>query len=152
MSTYFDTGVLVKSYVREIDSPAAVALIEAAGDPVWFSHLHAVELPNAIRLKRFRREITPAQEAAALDALRADLNSCRLARPHYDLATAFIRAEQLSAKHSGHVGCRSLDILHVATALEAACAEFVSFDERQRKIAAAEGLKVLPPKLTQRKT
>ena len=151
MSPYFDTGVLVKSYVLENDSPFAVGLIQATGGPFWFSHLHAVELPNAIRLKRFRKEITPAQEVAALRALRSDVNSGRLARPHYDLAATFLRAEWLSAKCSAQVGSRSLDILHVAIALEAACTEFVSFDERQRKVAALAGLKVLPAKLIKRK-
>jgi predicted nucleic acid-binding protein len=144
VSVYIDTAILVKTYVFETDSPEAIAIVEAAGDPLIFSHLHAVEIPNAIRLKRFRREITRAQETAAIRAFRADVDAGRLARPDYDLAEVFILAERLSAKRSGDLGTRSLDVLHVAAALECGCTGLVSFDERQRKIAARAGLKVTP--------
>jgi predicted nucleic acid-binding protein len=136
----------LKSYVFETDSPEAIAIIEAVGDPLIFSHVHAIEVPNAIRLKRFRGEITKAEEAAAIRVFRADVDAGRLARPDYDLAEVFIRAELLSAKYSGNTGTRSLDVLHVATALESGCGGLASFDERQRKIAALAGLKVTPAK------
>jgi predicted nucleic acid-binding protein len=114
------------------------------GDPLIFSHVHAIEIPNAIRLKRFRKEITKAEEAAAIRMFRADIDAGRLAKPAYDLGEVFIRAERLSAKHSGNIGTRSLDVLHVAAALECRCTGFASFDERQRKIASLAGLMVTP--------
>jgi len=134
----------VKSYVFEADSAEAIAIIEAAGDPLVFSHIHALEIPTAIRLKRFRGEINEAEEASALRAFRADRDAGRLARPDYELAQVFIRAEQLSAKHAGKIGARSLDLLHIAAALESDCTVLASFDERQRKVAAQAGLKVSP--------
>jgi len=146
MTVYCDTGVLVKSYVFESNSPEAIALLDAAGLPLAISHFHAVEIPNAIRLKRFRKDITAAQEAESLRAFQADVDAGRLAYLTYDLAAVFIRASSLSAKYSNTLGTRSLDILHVAAALEAECVEFISFDERQRKLAAKEGLKVSPRK------
>ena len=129
-----------------MDSPEAIAIIESTGDPLIFSHLHAIEISNAIRLKRFRRKITKAEEAAAIRVFRADVDAGRLARPDYDLAEVFIRAERLSVKHSGNIGARSLDVLHVAAALECGCTSLASFDIRQRKIAALAGLKVIPAK------
>ena len=144
--TYIDTGIMVKSYVLEADSPAAIAIIEAAGEPLIFSHVHALDIPNAIRLKRFRGEITAGEETAAVRAFRADVDAGRLARLDYDLAAVFIRAEALSAKHSGGIGSRSLDLLHVAEALEAGCTAFASFDDRQRKLAALADLKLIPAK------
>jgi predicted nucleic acid-binding protein len=144
MIAYCDTGVIVKSYVFEGNSPEAIAFLDAAGTPLAFSHFHAVEIPNAIRLKRFRKEITVGQETEALRAFQSDVDAGRLALLEYDLASVFIRAASLSAKHSGAIGTRSMDILHVAAALEAGCDEFVSLDERQRKIAAKEGLQVIP--------
>ena len=146
MSVYIDTGILVKSYVLEEDSPEAIAIIEAAGDPLIFTHVHGIEIPNAIRLKRFRGEITKAEEAAAIRVFRSDIDAGRLARPDYELAEVFIQAERLSAKHSGDIGSRSLDVLHVAAALRCGCASMASFDERQRKIAVLAGLKLLPAK------
>jgi predicted nucleic acid-binding protein len=41
-------------------------------------------------------------------------------------------------------GHRSLDVLHVATALHLGAREFLTFDTNQRKLAAAEKLKVKP--------
>lgn len=49
-------------------------------------------------------------------------------------------AERLSAARTKTEGFRALDTLQVATALHLNAKEFLSFDERQRKLAAAEGL------------
>jgi len=150
--TYIDTGILVKGYVKEVNSLEAIAILETAGTPLLFSHIHELEIPNAIRLKRFRGEITKDEEAAAIRDFREDIKTGRLERPDYDLAEVFRRAEKLSAKHSGDLGTRSLDLLHVAAALEADCTAFASFDERQRKCAAFSGLKVTPAKLARKKS
>jgi len=146
LSVYIDTGILVKSYVFEKDSPEAIVIIEAAGDSLISSHVHEIEIPNAIRLKRFRGEITKAEEAAAIRVFRSDIDAGRLARPEYDLAEVFIQAERLSAKYSGEIGSRSLDVLHVAAALKCGCSSMASFDKRQRKVAVLAGLKVIPAK------
>ena len=143
-ATYVDSGLFVKSYIEEPNSKEAEAILLSIGTPFIFSHLHEIEIPNAIRLKRFRGEITQAQETAAIRAFRADVDAGRFARPSYDLGTVFIRAEQLSSRHSGGIGTRSLDLLHVAAALETDCAAFASHDERQRKCAALAGLKLIP--------
>jgi hypothetical protein len=144
MTTYIDTALFVKSYVLEADSLEAVRLIEEMGEPFAYSHLHELEIPNAIRLKRFRGEITVAQETAAIRAFATDVDDGRFQRIDYDLGNVFIRAETLSRKHSGEIGCRSLDLWHVAAALEGKFATFVSYDARQRKAAKLSGLRVLP--------
>lgn len=61
-------------FVRQIP-PRALRLIDQAGYPLFLSHLHELEIPNAIRSKRFRGEITPVQERAALGAFRSDVES-----------------------------------------------------------------------------
>ncbi len=144
MDTYFDTAILVKSFVRESDSPTAIKMLAEVGDPILFTHVHEVEVPNAIRLKRFRGEITQAQEASAIRALRNDIIAGRLIRPQYDLAEVFYRAERLSAKFSGELGARSLDLVHVAAALEIGCKTFASFDARQRQCVKRAGLRLVP--------
>ena len=149
--TYIDASILVKSYVKESDSPEAVALIEAAGLPILFTHLHEIEVPNAIRLKRFRGELTKAQETIALHRLQEDLHSGRLVRPDYELSSVFYRAETLSGKHSAALGTRSLDLLHIAAALESGCKTFASFDERQRTCAAHCGLTLIPAKIARKR-
>jgi predicted nucleic acid-binding protein len=141
---YADTGVLVKGYVLESDSEAAINILESLGEHLLYSHLHSIEIPNAIRLKRFRGEITKAQEIAANRAFLSDIESGVLTPCDYDLGEVFLLAERLSAKHSAIIGSRSLDLLHVAAALEAGATHFASLDTRQRKIASLNGLKILP--------
>ena len=147
LKTYFDTGVLVKVYLQEQNSADAIELLSRVGPPIPFTHLHTLELLTAIRLKRFRKEISPGEERTAIGMVNADLVSKRLQLPNYDLIQVFHRAEGLSARYAAAVGTRTLDILHVAAALEARCNEFVSFDERQRKVAAKARLLVLPREL-----
>jgi uncharacterized protein len=55
------------------------------------------------------------------------------------------RAGELSRRHTAATGCRSLDVLHVATALELGLPYLVTFDRRQRQLARTTGLKVLAP-------
>ena len=146
MSTYIDTALFVKAYVLEADSAEAIAILETVGEPFVYSHLHALEIPNAIRLKRFRGEITPAQETAALRVFKNDMDAGRFERIPYDLGAVFIRAEQLSARFSGELGTRSLDLWHVAAALEAGCTAFASYDARQRRAATLCKLRLIPAK------
>lgn len=144
MTTYIDTALFVKAFVREVDSAEAIAILEAAGEPFAFSHLHELEIPNAIRLKRFRGEITRAQETSALRVFRSEIDAGRFVRMEYDLAAVFKRAESLSARFSAELGTRSLDLWHVAAALEAGCTAFASYDVRQRRAAARCRLKLVP--------
>ena len=53
-------------------------------------------------------------------------------------------AETLSKRHTMAGGHRSMDVLHVATALHLGAREFLTFDANQRKLATAEKLRVKP--------
>jgi len=144
MRAYFDTSTLIKIYVREASSPAAVEILLAERPPVPFTHLLELELRTAIRLKRGRGEISATEQRGALQTLESDLAKGVLARPDYDLDSVYLRAEALSAKHAAATLARSADIWHVAAALEIGCSAFSSFDERQKKLAALCKLKLLP--------
>jgi predicted nucleic acid-binding protein len=56
-----------------------------------------------------------------------------------------IRAGELSREFSRTLGTRSLDVLHVASALELGFRSFLTFDIRQQRLARAVGLKTLVP-------
>lgn len=136
MKTYFDTSVLLKSYIPEAGTPEALAIIRAAGAPFPFSHLLELELRTAIRIKHGRGEITVAEKNGALQALEKDIAAGVMVRPDYGLEEVFRRAESISSKHAAGTLARSADLWHVAAALESGCAAFASFDERQRSAAA----------------
>jgi predicted nucleic acid-binding protein len=80
----------------------------------------------------------------ALGNLQDDLESGVLHIPDLDFPAVFHRAESLSAAHTPLIGSRSLDILHVASALTLGCSRFASFDRRQRMLARKAGLRILP--------
>ena len=54
---------------------------------------------------------------------------------------AFDVCVDLARRYGPRLGVRTLDSLHVACALELKAERFWTFDERQRKLARAEGLK-----------
>ena len=144
VSAYFDSGVLVKNYCRELTSPQAISLILAEPLPLPLTHLQEAEIRNALRLKLFRREITSSALKGALSLLEEDIREGRFERPIHDTGSVYRRAEVLSNRYTVATGARMLDILHVAAALEIGSVRFVSFDQRQRAVAKKVGLKVIP--------
>ena len=142
VTTFFDSSVLAAFYLAEPHSAAARRAV-ARVPVVPYTALHHLEVRNAFRLLVGWKRMTVAQSAAVLSRLEEDIAAGRLAQTHVDLDAALLRAEELSARHSGRLLTRSLDVLHVAAALELSCPRFVTLDTRQSKLAAACGLKVI---------
>jgi len=144
MNAYFDSGVLVKNYSYELNSEEAISLIMAEAAPLPLTPLQEAEMRNSFRLKAFRKEMDLAAMQVSLLLLEDDLRHGRLERVGHDSHAIYQRAETLSRLHTVTTGARTLDILHVAAALEIGSTRFISFDQRQRSIAKKAGLKVLP--------
>ena len=144
MEAYFDSSILVKAYCPEPNSSEALDLILAEAAPLSLTHLQEAEIRNALRLKVFRQELSAPGLKISLSLFDEDIRVGRLARPHYDLLAVYRRAELLSSQYSTTTGARTLDILHVAAALELGLSRFVSFDQRLRTMAKKAGLKVIP--------
>ena len=142
MSTYADTGLLCSLYAPDAHTRRAVARMTRQALPLPFTWLHQLEFRNALRLRVFRREITGVQRDASLNTMLADLAGGVLAVAAPPLAEVMTEAERLSALHSEALGTRSLDILHVASAVVLGQSEFLTFDHRQATLARAAGLKV----------
>jgi predicted nucleic acid-binding protein len=78
------------------------------------------------------------------DLVRRVLEVDRSAGVWTDVAmpeNAFELCAELARRHGPKLGVRTLDSLHVACALELKAERFWTFDERQAKLAKAEGLK-----------
>jgi hypothetical protein len=82
-------------------------------------------------------------ETVALKRLQLFLNRGALVESPADWDAACARARELSRKHTGATGARSLDLLHLAFALEFESELLLSTDECQAKIASAESLKTV---------
>lgn len=141
MTAYADTGLLCSLYAPDAHSRRAVARMARQPLPLPMTWLHQLEFRNALRLRVFRGEITPAQRDASLNAMLADLAAGVLTAAAPPLAEVMTEAERLSALHSETLGTRSLDILHVSSAIVLGAAQFLTFDHRQTALAKAAGLK-----------
>ena len=115
--------------------------MKSAALPLSLSPLGEVEIANAFQLRLFRKELDRSQIKAAQKLFREDVaNGIVVLRPLPP--AAFDLAQRLVEKHTRRLGTRSLDVLHVACALVLRARTFYSFDEKQRKLAKAEGLLV----------
>ena len=141
---YFDSGVLLKLYLREPNSPQAVALVRERGARPPLTALHRLEMKAAIGQKLGRGEITTMERDALLVDFENDISAGVFAVPAPDWPAVFARAESLAVVHSSSSLCRSLDTLHVALALELGATEFCTFDLRQAVMAKAGKLTVVP--------
>ena len=135
MDAYFDSAIIVKLYVREATSPEAIRLVDSYAAPYWLTHWQMLEVKNAIRLKAFRNEITMLEMNQSLTAFEEDITTGRWQRPAYEPITVERKAGELSAIYSAQLGCRTLDIIHVAAAIILGAGDFVTFDERQKAMA-----------------
>ena len=144
MNRYADSSFLVSCYVTDANTSQAKAWLLRTGGPLVFTALHALEVGNAFKLGVFRGLFAAANAAAARANLETDLRSGRLVKKPANWPVVLRIAARFSERYSATVGARSLDILHVAAAKALRAVEFVSFDGRQRTLAAAVGLKVAP--------
>lgn len=138
---YLDTGCFVKLYYPEPDSTKVIALIQ--GKPVCYTPLHELESVNALQLKVFLKSAIVAQVTAARSLIEADLKAGVLMSVGGEWKDIFLEAVKLADTHSATLGCRSLDVLHCATAKVLGVGEFVSTDARQKNLATAMRLNLV---------
>lgn len=113
------------------------------GEPLAFTPWHRLEVRNAIRLAVFHGLIDSSQSKAQLKQVDADLrDETLLVHTPVDWVAVLREAEKLGVAHAEDLGCRSADLFHVAAAVELGFDLFLTFDERQRKVAKAAGLAV----------
>jgi predicted nucleic acid-binding protein len=110
-----------------------------------------LEFTNAVELRVFQKEWTPVEARSVLEEFVQDMRTGTL-RIEALPDEVFVLARRLARRHTAKAGTRSLDILHVASAILLRPDIFYSFDERQRKLAAAEGLIVRPARIHRRAT
>lgn len=144
MKAYADTGFLVTLYKEEATSVSAASLMARQTAGVCLSQLGELEFRNALHLAVFRGELKASETAPMRSLFQEDVANGIFIITPVPASTLFAKALELADRHSPSLGTRSLDLLHVATALLLKADSFFSFDERQRKAAMAEGLNVKP--------
>lgn len=111
--------------------------------PLSISPHSRAEVVNGICLAAFRRDIGTDALRDALGSFEEDFATGRYVQANVPWRAALRRAADLSRDHTPEVGCRTLDVLHVACAIELGSSTMMTFDRRQRQLARAVGLKVI---------
>ena len=150
MIAFSDTSFFCALYVRQDNSPAAAAHFKAMPEALHVSSLMLYEFRQSVRLQVWlhardkSRGYSQTIAEAALGKLQSNIEAGAIVTVSADWPDVHRLAEILSKRHTMAAGHRSLDILHVATALHLGAKEFLTFDANQRKLATAEKLKVKP--------
>lgn len=141
MSSYADTSFLVSLYVLDAHSGRIAAQAQKIRFPIVLNSFGHLELTNAISLRVFRSEITSSKAKATQALVHKDIvDGVILIQP--PVATTFERALQIARRRTPQLGTRTLDIVHVASALELKAERFYTLDHNQARLARAEGLLV----------
>ena len=140
MIRFFDASALVKRYVREPETPVVRRLL--ADRRAAVSRLSEAEVSSALARRKREGDLDAGDHAAALSALRADLERLDVVELVPEVVA---RVHELLARHALRAG----DALQLAAAIALRVepespAEFVCWDDRLRAAASAEGFVLLP--------
>ena len=139
MSIYADTSFVVSLYLPDRHSGEAERRM-ALRPHLWLTPLHRAEWVQAIERHVFQKHLA-RREA---QQIYLDFEKDRTEGVWAEVAlpdSAFDLCERLARSHVARLGNRTLDTLHVASALELKAERFWTFDDRQAKLARAAGLR-----------
>jgi len=139
---YADTGFLISLYGSDHNSSAATAIVK--GQPVFIlTPLGEAEFVNAVELRVFRKQWT-AHEGSVVCEKFLYHQGVGIFRMEPLNSEVWQAALTLSRRHTAKLGIRTLDLLHVAGVKVLKPDAFYTFDQRQRSLAKAERLSVMP--------
>jgi predicted nucleic acid-binding protein len=139
-----DTSFAIKQYVQEPNSDVAREALRAFVPPLYLTDFLEMEIVTALHGKVFRKELSPLECDKCLANFHDDIAAGFWQRVTLGPISLRNRVISLASKLTPTLGARTLDLLHVAAALELGCTDFLSFDGRQRQVAQVEGLDVSP--------
>ncbi|MGH9590615.1 MAG: type II toxin-antitoxin system VapC family toxin [Terracidiphilus sp.] len=140
---YLDASFSVSLYSSDLNSNAALSTLPPANEILVLTSLAELETINALALRVFRKAISSAEADASLGIFEEDLrNGVFLRKGMAD--AAYERARKLSILTTARLGMRTVDLLHVAAALELGATSFFTFDTTQRALAVDSGLLLNP--------
>jgi predicted nucleic acid-binding protein len=144
-TTYVDPSALRRLYVHDDRSRAFCAWLARIRGALPLTRHGRSEIVNSICLAVFRRDIEKEVAEGAILDLDADLREGRLVLSDVPWRRVFDLAADLSRTHTSELGTRTLDVLHVASALALGSRTFVTYDDRQAALAKAARLRVAKP-------
>lgn len=142
-AVYVDPSALCRLYLNQPGSKPLSEWRRRLAGSLPVTHHGRSEITNAIGLAAFRGGLSKTGWGEALAELDADFSEGRLHQADLLWRATLDQAAELSRIYTPELGTRAADVLHVACALELKLKHFLSFDERQRKLAVACGLRMV---------
>jgi predicted nucleic acid-binding protein len=148
VSPFADTSFVCALLHVQGNSPLAWDYTRESPGDVLISTLIAFEFKQSARLQTFRFDSDRTQGWAERETGRmlaqfdANVESRAFVIAEVDWPDVHSLAERLSAAHTRKAGHRTLDVLHVATALHLKAERFLTLDAGQATLARAVGLTV----------
>ena len=133
-----DSSLLVSFYILDAHSQEASRRM-AMGSSMYISSLNRAELANSIYRQVFGGKFGTADADLCWANFENDMAAGVWAFVETN-GRMWERSIALAKQFSAAIGTRTLDVLHVACALELNGERFWTFDERQAKLAEAVGL------------
>ncbi len=140
---YVDPSALARLYIHQAGSRAMSVWRGRISGTLAVTHHGRTEIINAVCRAVFLGHLTEDAASEALGDFASDFAAGRLQQAEILWRAALNRAAELAQSHTPILGARSLDVLHVACALELKSRHFLTFDQRQQKLASAVGLKTI---------
>jgi len=135
---YLDTSAFIKLYLHENGSAEVHGLVVAQAEPLPVWHFLELEFLNALRFKVFLAEMSPDDVERVISLYLDRKRSGQYFAPHLDPIALHELSLQMTVR-TPIIGCRALDILHVAAARLCDATVFVTADKRQAALAEVEG-------------
>jgi predicted nucleic acid-binding protein len=145
VKTYADTSFLFSLYSTDALSAKADIWRSANPQPLPFTTFHRVELRNALSLAVFQKRLTATEVQSAWQEVENDIAAGLLVSRGGLWHRVLLASEKISVDHTGALGCRTLDVLHVAAAKLMGVTEFCTFDARQAELSKKLGLITVTP-------
>jgi predicted nucleic acid-binding protein len=138
LSIYADTSFVASLYLSDRHSAEAQLLI-ASKPLLWLTPLHRAEWTHAVERHVFQAQLSLREAQRVYADFESDVSTgvwLQVSLPDqvWDVC------DRLARRYVARFGARTLDTLHVASALELKAERFWTFNERQLQLARAAGL------------
>jgi predicted nucleic acid-binding protein len=141
---YWDTSAVAKLYFNESDSQAWQEYALSSATARVSSVLMEVEFAFAANMKQYRGELVPGGARKLIELLHDDIQA-----GHFQVfplgADIITHALEMASSLTPHIPLRTLDGLHLATAMLLHCREIATADERLQRAAQHLGLVAAMP-------
>jgi predicted nucleic acid-binding protein len=143
---YWDTSALVKIYTPESDSGYFLDLIGSEDKSVFTSVITGIELCCALNRREQAGDIRRADAARAMKRFARDCEDGRITRLSCgdEVVARVMEIVGIAASGGRPLMIRSLDAIHIASALSIRAGRVVTTDNRQREVAKIFNLNLVP--------